>query len=46
MTPSEYLNILNEETKKKLICLCLDQKILDSFEDDGFTNYDDTEDWR
>ena len=43
MTPVEYLNILNEETKEKLIGLCLDKKILDSFEDDGFTNYDDTE---
>ena len=37
MTPVEYLNVINEETKEKLIELCLD-KILDSFEDDGFTN--------
>ena len=43
MTPVEYLHILNEETKEKLIGLCLDKKILDSFEDDGFTNYDDAE---
>ena len=43
MTPVEYLNVLNEETKEKLNGLCLDKKIFDSFEDDGFTNYDDTE---
>ena len=43
MTPVEYLNVLNEETKEKLIGLCLDKKILDSLEDDGFTNYEDSE---
>ena len=43
MTPVEYLNVLNEETKKKLIGLCLDKKILDSFEDDGLTNCEDNE---
>ena len=29
MTQVEYLNVLNEETKEKLIGLCLDKKILD-----------------
>ena len=43
MTPIEYLNVLNEETKEKLIGLCLDKKILDSLGDDGFTNYEDSE---
>ena len=43
MTQVEYLNVLNEETKEKLIGLCLDKKILDSLEDDGFTNYEDSE---
>ena len=43
MTPVEYLNVLSEETKEKLIGLCLDKKILDSFEDDGFTNCEDNE---
>ena len=43
MTPVEVLNVLNEETKEKLIGLCLDKKILDSLEDDGFTNYEDSE---
>ena len=41
MTPVEYLNVLNEETKEKLVCLCLDKIIQDSFEDEGFTNYED-----
>ena len=43
MTPVEYFNALNEQTKEKLIGLCLDKKILDSFEDDGFTNYENAE---
>ena len=43
MTPVEYLNVLNEETKEKLIGLCLDKKILDSFEDDWFKNVEDDE---
>ena len=32
MTPIEYLNLLNDEIKEKLIGLCLDRKILDAFE--------------
>ena len=32
----EYLEILNEKTKEKLIGLCLDKKILDSFENDEY----------
>ena len=32
MTPIEYLNLLNDEIKEKLISLCLDRKILDAFE--------------
>ena len=41
ITPVEYLNILNEETKTKLIGLCLNKNILDSYEDDDLTRYDD-----
>ena len=41
MTPIEYLNKLNEDTKQKLIGLCLNKKILELFENDGQTNYDD-----
>ena len=43
MTPVEYLNVLNKEKKEILIGLCLDKKILDSLVDDGFTNYEDSE---
>ena len=32
MIPIEYLNLLNDEIKEKLISLCLDRKILDAFE--------------
>ena len=41
MTPIEYLNKLNEDTKQKLIGLCLNKKILELFENDGQTKYDD-----
>ena len=43
MTPGEYLNVLNKETKEKLIGLCLGKKIRDSLEDNCFTNYEDFE---
>ena len=37
MVPLEYLAILNSETKEKLIGLCLDKKIMESFDEDGET---------
>ena len=40
MTAIEYLNILNEETKQKLIGLCLNKKMLELFESDEVTNDD------
>ena len=35
MTPLEYLNILNDEVKEKLIGLCLNKQIFDAFEKDS-----------
>ena len=43
MTPLEYLGTLNEETKEKLIGLCLDKKIMESLDYDE-TDYDENED--
>ena len=37
----EYLNILNDDTKEKLIGFCLNKNILDSYEYDNLTKYDD-----
>ena len=36
MTPLEYLNIVNDEIKEKLIGLGLNKKIFDVFEQDSF----------
>jgi len=41
MCPLDYLSCLNEETKEKLIGLCMDRNILNSLEDE--TIYGDTE---
>ena len=41
MVPFEYLSILNSEVKEKLIGLCLDKKLLDSFNEDGETMYEE-----
>ena len=41
MTSIEYLNILNDKIKEKLIGLSLNKKILDAYEDDLFSNNDD-----
>ena len=43
MVPLEYLAILNSEIKEKLIGLCLDKKILDGFNEDGETMYEEEE---
>ena len=43
MTAIEYLNTLNEETKQKLIGLCLNKKMLELFESDEVTNEVDNE---
>ena len=42
MTPIEYLNLLNDEIKEKLISLCLDRKILDAFENSSSTDEKET----
>ena len=39
----EYLDVLNEKTKEKLMGLCLDIKILEAFESDKFIGEEDTE---
>ena len=43
MTSIEYLNILNDKIKEKLIGLSLNKKFLDAYEDDVFSNNDDLE---
>ena len=43
MVPLEYLAILNSEIKEKLIGLCLDKKIMDRFNEDGETMYEEEE---
>ena len=43
MVPLEYLSILNSEIKEKLIGLCLDKKIMDGFNEDGETMYEEEE---
>ena len=37
MVPLEYLTVLNDETKEKLIGLCLDRKLMDTLDEDGET---------
>ena len=41
MSPIEYLNILNEKTKEKLIGLRLNKKIIETYENDLFHNEDE-----
>ena len=43
MSPIEYLNVLNEETKQKLIGLCINKKILEAYENDSFLDNQDEE---
>ena len=43
MAPLDYLSILNAETKEKLIGLCLDRKLMESFIDDKETIYEEDE---
>ena len=43
MVPFEYLSILNSDIKEKLIGLCLDKKIMDGFNEDGETMYEEEE---
>ena len=38
-----YLTILNSETKEKLIGLCLNRKLIESFNEDGETMYEEDE---
>ena len=39
MEALDYLSVLNDETKEKLIGLCLDKKLLDDFNEDEETLY-------
>ena len=41
MTSIEYLNILNDKIKEKLIGLSQNKKIIDAYEDDLFSNNND-----
>ena len=43
-TPLQYLETLNDETKKKLIGLCLDKKIVEFLDSSDETDYDEDED--
>ena len=42
MSPIEYLNVFNEETKQKLIGLCINKKILEAYENDSFNQDEET----
>ena len=41
MEALDYLSVLNDETKEKLIGLCLNRKLLEDFNEDGETNYEE-----
>lgn len=45
MSSIEYLDILNNKTKEKLIGLCLDKSILDNIDDNTTTNDEDSEEF-
>ena len=41
MEALDYLSVLNDEIKEKLIGLCLDKKLVEDFNEDGETLYDE-----
>ena len=41
MEALDYLVVLNDDIKEKLIGLCLDRKLKDDFNEDGETLYDE-----
>ena len=43
MVTLDYLSVLNSELKEKLIGLCLNKKIMDGFNEDGETMYEEEE---
>ena len=43
MEALDYLSLLNDETKEKLIGLCLDKKLLGDFNEEGETLYEEDE---
>ena len=45
MSAIEYLDILNNKAKEKLIGLCLDKSILDNIDDNSTTNDEDSEEF-
>ena len=43
MAPLDYLSILNTETKEKLIGLCLNKKLMEGFDEDKETMFEEEE---
>ena len=41
MEALDYLSVLNDEVKEKLIGLCLDRKLVEDFNEDEETLYDE-----
>ena len=41
MCPLDYLSFLNSETKEKLLGLCLNRKLLESFDEEAETMVDE-----
>ena len=39
----DYLSVLNDDIKEKLIGLCLDRKLIEDFNEDGETDNDEIE---
>ena len=44
MEALDYLAVLNDDIKEKLIGLCLDRKLIEDFNEDGETLYDEDND--
>ena len=44
METLDYLAVLNDDIKEKLIGLCLDRKLIEDFNEDGETLYDEDND--
>ena len=44
MEALNYLEVLNDDIKEKLIGLCLDRKLIEDFNEDGETLYDEDND--
>ena len=44
MKTLDYLSVLNDDIKEKLIGLCLERKLIEDFNEDGETLFDDDND--